>query len=91
MKASLNDWTCCVLLDSQDQSTAMRMKRLEPGEVINRLGGTVAVAKLCGDISPQAVSQWKSAGIPKPWVMFLREIRPDVFGAKKAIHTARSS
>lgn len=46
--------------------------------IIDLLGGTCAVAALCG-ITAQAVSQWKNNGIPKPWDKYLREVRPDVF------------
>ena len=46
--------------------------------LIDALGGTGAVAVIC-DVSPQAVSQWRTKGIPKPWLMYFREIRPDLF------------
>jgi hypothetical protein len=49
--------------------------------VIDRLGGTVAVANLC-KISPQAVSQWRESGIPSARVMFLQLLRPDAFVEK---------
>jgi hypothetical protein len=39
-------------------------------QAISALGGVQAVAKICGISSP-AVSQWKAAGIPRPWKMFL--------------------
>lgn len=47
--------------------------------VIERLGGPTAVAQLC-DITPQAVSQWRTNGIPKSWIKYLRAVRPEVFG-----------
>jgi hypothetical protein len=34
-----------------------------PGDVIDRLGGTVAVAKLMGT-DPRAVSNWRVRGLP---------------------------
>jgi hypothetical protein len=46
--------------------------------LIDALGGTNEVAKLC-DVRPQAVSQWRSEGIPKARLMYLRAIRPDIF------------
>lgn len=52
-----------------------RPKRLSPGmsaRVIEALGGTVAVANLCG-IEPPSVSEWKSKGITRPYLLFLRE------------------
>jgi DNA-binding transcriptional regulator YdaS (Cro superfamily) len=45
--------------------------------LIDALGGTNEVAKLC-DVRPQAVSQWRTDGIPKARLMFLKVIRPDV-------------
>ena len=33
-------------------------------DLINALGGTSAVARIC-NVRPQAVSQWKKKGIPK--------------------------
>ena len=50
-------------------------KRLNPAdsvEIIDILRGTKAVAKLC-DCTPAAVSQWRSKGIPKDRLLFLRE------------------
>lgn len=46
-------------------------------QLIDRLGGPVALATLC-DVSSQAVSQWKRYGIPKARRQFLRLARPDV-------------
>ncbi|HET9701157.1 MAG TPA: Cro/CI family transcriptional regulator [Burkholderiales bacterium] len=46
--------------------------------IIDRLGGTGEVAKLC-EVSPAAVSQWRHDGIPKARMMYLRAVRPDVF------------
>jgi hypothetical protein len=46
--------------------------------IIERLGGTKVVAQLC-DISQQAVSQWRTKGIPKAQRNYLRLLRPDVF------------
>ena len=37
---------------------------LNPARVIELLGGTNAVAKMC-EVSPGAVSQWRLNGIPK--------------------------
>ncbi len=41
-------------------------------EVIDALGGTNAVAKLCG-IRPASVSLWRTDGMPRAWTLFLRE------------------
>lgn len=52
-------------------------------KLIDALGGTKAVASLF-EITDSAVSQWRHAGIPKVNRMYLKLIRPDVFGKKKA-------
>lgn len=51
---------------------------MEAGKVIDELGGTKAVAELC-ETSESAVSQWRTNGIPKPRLMFLKLARPDLF------------
>ena len=50
----------------------------ESSKIIDRLGGTAAVAKMCA-VTPQAVSQWRITGIPPARQMFLCVVRPDVF------------
>lgn len=40
-------------------------------QVIDALGGTVAVARTCG-VRPPSVSDWKKDGIPPARMMFLR-------------------
>jgi hypothetical protein len=49
-----------------------------PNEIIDALGGTTAVARLC-EISVASVSQWRIYGIPQARMLYLRVIRPDVF------------
>ena len=51
---------------------------LSASEIIDRIGGTTAVAVLCG-ISPQAVSQWRKSRIPPAWRRFLLVVRADLF------------
>lgn len=46
--------------------------------IIDALGGTAEVARLC-DISSQAVSQWRTNGIPRAQMKYLRAVRPEVF------------
>lgn len=46
--------------------------------VIDRLGGTSAVAKIC-DIKPPSVHEWRLNGIPKARLQFLRLAYPDAF------------
>lgn len=57
-------------------------------QIIAALGGTSEVAKLC-ECSPQAVSQWFGVDpatgaprtIPKPRLLFLKAVRPEIFAA----------
>ena len=56
-------------------------------KVCKKLGSQAALAELC-EVSPQAVTKWKSAGIPPKQVRRIEaatgipasELRPDVFG-----------
>jgi hypothetical protein len=50
-------------------------------EIIEALGGSSAVADLC-EVTVGAVSQWKTDGIPKARLMYLKVIRPDIFSSK---------
>ncbi|MBR8028895.1 hypothetical protein KDX27_30290 [Burkholderia cenocepacia] len=47
-------------------------------QIIDRLGGTGAVADLF-EIDSAAVSQWRKKGIPKPRLQFLRLAHPEAF------------
>ena len=47
-------------------------------EIIERLGGTTKAAAFC-EVTAQAVSQWRTKGIPKAQRKFLRVARPEVF------------
>jgi hypothetical protein len=47
-------------------------------EIIDILGGTTEVARLC-EIEPPSVSEWRHNGIPKARRMYLRLLRPDLF------------
>lgn len=51
---------------------------LDPNIVIDRLGGTGAVADIC-DIKAPSVSGWRKHGIPKPWLRFFQLAFPDAF------------
>lgn len=52
--------------------------QLSPDQIIDALGGTNEVARLC-EIQPPSVSDWRHLGVPKARLMFLRLARPDVF------------
>lgn len=49
-----------------------------PDEIIDALGGTSEVARLC-EVQPPSVSEWRKLGIPKARLAFLRLARPAVF------------
>ena len=51
--------------------------------LIDRLGGTCAVAELCA-VKPPSVSVWRKTGIPKARLMFLQLARPEAFGARRS-------
>lgn len=64
-----------------------------PSEIVDRLGGTAAVAKMC-DVRQASVSEWRKRGIPVTRCLALEaacggavtryEMRPDVFGEAPA-------
>lgn len=47
-------------------------------EIIDALGGTAAVARLC-QVKKPSVSEWRKKGIPSARRMYLEAVRPDVF------------
>ncbi len=53
---------------------------MDANQIIDALGGTVAVARLC-EIKPPSVSGWRREGIPKPRLDYFKLLRPDVFAA----------
>lgn len=50
-------------------------------QIIDALGGTAEVARLC-EVKMPSVSEWKKGGIPRARLLYLKAIRPDVFGLK---------
>lgn len=52
-------------------------------KIIDRLGGTSTVARLCRVKSP-SVSEWRREGIPPARRQFLEVLRPDVFRSDAA-------
>ncbi len=52
---------------------------MDDSEIIDKLGGTSAVAEIC-KIKPPSVSEWRKNGIPDARRQFLELLRPDVFG-----------
>jgi hypothetical protein len=57
------------------------MDKHTDSEIIDRLGGTTEVARIC-QIKPPSVSEWRSSGIPAARRQFLNLLRPDVFAAQ---------
>lgn len=47
-------------------------------QIIDALGGTFEVARIC-EVQPPSVSEWRRNGIPKARLMYLRLARPEVF------------
>lgn len=56
---------------------------MDSNTIIDALGGTAEVARLCNVKSP-SVSEWRRTGIPEARVLYLRLLRPDVFGPAPA-------
>ena len=54
------------------------MKQNNHSQIIDKIGGTVAVARIC-KVSSQAVSKWRSAGIPEARLMYLKVVKPEAF------------
>ncbi|WP_433705822.1 hypothetical protein [Paraburkholderia sacchari] len=59
----------------------------EASTIIDRLGGTTAVARLC-ECTPPSVHQWRTDGIPKYRLQFLRLARPEVFAELDSMNTS---
>ena len=51
-------------------------------KVIDALGGSSAVARLC-KVTPQAVGQWRKDGIPDARRMYLEVVHPEAFEKRK--------
>lgn len=54
------------------------MLGMNQNQIIDALGGTARVARLC-EVTDAAVSQWRIEGIPKARLMFLRLAEPKAF------------
>lgn len=51
----------------------------EHSTLIDRLGGTNKAAEFF-EVSAPSISEWRKKGLPKARLMYLRAVRPDVFG-----------
>lgn len=65
---------------SPKMGSKMNSQEYKPKDVIEAFGGTTEVAKLC-EITRSAVHQWRTNGIPKSQLMYLKAMRPKVFKA----------
>lgn len=58
--------------------------------LIDKLGGTAEVARLCR-VSSQAVSKWRRDGIPEARRMYLLAIRPDLAQVSEPSSSSREA
>lgn len=56
----------------------MAAMNTEANKVIDSLGGTSEVARLC-DVRMPSVSAWRVRGIPKARMLYLKAVRPTAF------------
>ncbi|KIP87480.1 hypothetical protein SN15_01965 [Stenotrophomonas maltophilia] len=66
------------------------MDKPTDSEIIDRLGGTTEVARIC-QIRPPSVSEWRATGIPSARRQFLELLRPEVFAPGYAAPGAESA
>ena len=57
--------------------TISAMEHTKHSKLIDEMGGTVKVARLC-NVSSQAVSKWRNEGIPSARLMYLKLLFPDL-------------
>lgn len=55
---------------------------MNANDIIDALGGTAAVARMC-EVRQPSVSEWRVRGIPKARLMYLKAVRPEVFEPRK--------
>ena len=58
--------------------TIWTMGHTQHSQLIDQMGGTVAVARIC-NVSSQAVSKWRNEGIPEARLMYLKLLNPEIF------------
>lgn len=56
---------------------------MDDSKIIDKLGGTAEVARIC-EVRPPSVSEWRKNGIPPARLQFLKLLRPEVFAATPA-------
>lgn len=65
----------------------METKQATANRIIDALGGTFAVSRMCANASPQAVSDWRKKGLPPAREQLFRYLRPDLFRAAGRTYT----
>lgn len=55
----------------------------DPNKIIDALGGTAEVARLC-ELRMPTVSCWRKNGIPRPWLLYFTLLRPELFAQPSA-------
>ena len=61
----------------------------EARHVIEQLGGNAKTALLC-EVTPSAISQWLTNGIPRAQRKYLEAVRPDAFPAGAVVKRRRA-
>lgn len=59
------------------------MDDLTDSQIIDRLGGTAAVARMC-NVKQPSVSEWRTKGIPPARRQYLELLHPAAFQAEAA-------
>jgi hypothetical protein len=54
------------------------MSDLTDSQIIDRLGGTAAVARMC-NVKQPSVSEWRARGIPQARRQYLELLHPEAF------------
>ena len=67
----------------------METEQAKANRIIDALGGTFAVSRLCSNASPQAVSDWRKKGLPPAREQLFRYLRPDLFRASDRTYTPK--
>jgi len=92
-KRNMSEWfegleyiEICELAEQKASGVFLHKSRHSDSELIDKLGGTAEVARIC-EVKPPSVSEWRTAGIPPARLMYLKVIKPEVFanrGTEKA-------
>lgn len=56
---------------------------MDDSKIIDQLGGTAEVARLC-NVKQPSVSEWRRNGIPPARLQYLRLLKPEIFAGTPA-------